>query len=168
MLREYITSSLSDRVLQTYLDAAMSAIDDVLGPVVVKERLHACCGTILWLGREVETITSVIEDAANTAVTLAADDYEVSDTGMMLYRLWDGTHPRRTWQGRVDVTYVREDDTAEQIRVAVALVNLELTVAPGLASQSIGTWSESYRNDKPHAEQRAEILAGLVPRPEFF
>jgi hypothetical protein len=162
-LREFVTSGLSDAVLQTYLDAAMDAIDDALGPLTCKERLHASRGDMLMLGREAESITSVVEDARNTALTLAADDYELSDSGQLLYRLRTGTNPRWGWHGRVDVTYVRSDDMAERIRVAVALVQLDLGHAPGLASQTIGTWSETYRNDQDYAVQRDALLASLTP-----
>lgn len=162
-LREFVTSPLSDAVLQTYLDAAMDAIDDALGPLTCTERLRASHGDMLMLGRKAESITSVVEDAGWSVLTLAADDYELSDSGQVLYRLATGTNPRRTWYGRCVVTYVREDDAAERIRVAVALVGLDLNHAPGLASQSIGTWSETYRNDQDHAAQRDALLASLTP-----
>jgi hypothetical protein len=167
MLRGYITSGLSDSVLQTYLDAAMDAIDDVLGPSTVKDRITTR-GELLMLTREAESITSVVEDARDSAVTLAADDYELSDSGYLLYRLRSGTHPRAYWSGRIDVTYVRSDDWPERIRVAVALVNLELTQAPGLASQTIGTWSETYRTDTEYAEQREALLSSLSSTAGLF
>ena len=163
MLREYVTSTLSDAVLGTYLAAAFSTIEDFLGPLTRKDRLLVGYGDQLMLSREAESITTVVEDAAGYPSTLAADDYELSSSARMLYRLYDGTNPRRAWWGRTDVTYVRTNDVDNQIRVAVALVDLELTTAPGLASQSIGTWSESYRTDKDHAAQRDELLASLVP-----
>jgi hypothetical protein len=161
-LREFVTSSLSDAALQTYLDAAMAAIDDVLGPLTATDRLSAS-GDLLRLSRAAESITTVVEDARWAVLTLADDDYELSDSGQVLYRLSSGTNPRWYWHGRVDVTYVRRDDPATRLRVAVALVDLELTQSTGLASQSIGTWSETYRTDKEHVAQRAEILASLFP-----
>ena len=160
-LREFVTSPLSDAVLQTYLDAAMDAIDDVLGPLTCKERLHASRGDLLMLGREAESITSVVEDARVSALTLAADDYELSDSGQTLYRLRTGTNPRWGWHGRVDVTYVRSDDVAERVRVAVALVQLELDRRPGVASESIGTYFVSFRADADYATQRDALLGSL-------
>jgi hypothetical protein len=158
-LREFVTSSLSDAALQTYLDAAMDAIDDALGPVVCHERLSATHGDMLALGREAESITSVVEGW--NALALATDDYELSDSGTILYRLHTGTNPAYHWHGRVHVTYVRDDSTAERIRVAVALVYLDLHNRPGLSSEQIGTWTETYAQGKPYAEARAELLASL-------
>jgi hypothetical protein len=160
MLRQFVTSGLSDAVLETYLAAAMDAIDDALGPLTCKERL-ATHGDLLMLGREAESITSIVEDARNTALTLAANDYELSDSGQFLYRLRTGTNPAWGWHGRVDVTYVRSDDAAERVRVAVALVKLDLAASGGLTAQAIGSWSETYASSTAHAEQRAEILASL-------
>jgi hypothetical protein len=164
MLRGYVTSGLSDAVLQTYLDAAMEAIDDALGPLNCKERINVGHGELLRLGRPAASITSIVEDARSSALTLAADDYELSDSGQLLYRLHTGTNPRYTWHSRVDVTYVREDDTAERIRVAVALVQLDLTHAPGLAGQTIGTWSENYASNSVmnYQIERELILASLT------
>ena len=159
-LREFVTTSLSDSALQVYLDAAMDAIDDVLGPLVCHERIRSCRGDMLPLGREAESITSVVEGWG--AATLAADDYELSDSGMVLYRLHTGTNPRHHWQGPVRVTYVREDAAAERVRVAVALVYLDLNNKPGLASEQIGTWQIAYRQDKAYPEARAGLLASLV------
>ena len=66
--------------------------------------------------------------------------------------------------GRADVTYRPPDDTANRVRVAIELVKLEFAFNPGLASQTIGTWSEAYTSGgKSYAEQRAEILASLSP-----
>ncbi len=160
MLRQFVVSSLSDAALGTYLQAAMDAIDDVLGPVTVHERIRSCRGDMLSLGREAESITTVVEGWG--AVTLAADDYELSDSGMVLYRLHTGTNPGYHWHGRVHITYVRSDDTAARIRAAVALVKLDLSQQPGLASQSIGTWSETYAVGRSYEEQRDAILAGLT------
>ncbi|HUW17467.1 MAG TPA: hypothetical protein VMW94_10345 [Actinomycetes bacterium] len=169
MLRAYVTSTLSDAVLQTYLDAAMEAIDDVLGPVAMKERINVSYGELVRLGRKAASITSVVEDARSSSLTLAADDYELTDSGEVLYRLHDGTNPRYTWHSRVDVTYVREDDVADRIRVAVALVRLDLTYAPGLTSQQIGTWSETYATtgSRSYEEQRADLLGSLTEMVGF-
>jgi len=158
-LREFLTSSLSDSALQLYLDAAMDAIDDVLGPLTVHEHVHGIHGELLRLAAEADTITTVVEEG----VTLAVDDYTLSDSGAILRRRHAGTHPRHGWGWRLDLTYFRKDDVAERIRAAVALVKLELGFQPGLVSQSIGTWSETYSatSMKPYAEQRAEILASL-------
>lgn len=89
-LRQFVTSGLPDAVLQTFLDAAMEAIDDALGPLTAHERQRPH-GDLLMLGREAASITSVVEGWA--ALTLAADDFELSDSGLTLRRLQDGTNP---------------------------------------------------------------------------
>ena len=148
--------SLTDESLLILLDAAAQAIIREHGPSgAITERLRAG-GDLLMLSRPALSITLVVEDARLSALSLSADDYELS--GQTLYRLSDGTNPGYCWRGRVDVTYVPFDDTAERQRVQRELVQLDLTFQPGLASQRIGEWTESYSADKPYAEQRAAIV----------
>lgn len=154
-------SGISDAALGTFLAAAFEAIDDLLGPLTVTERLSAH-GDLLLLSQEAESIVTVVEDARDTALTLAADDYELSDTGQGLYRLRTGTNPRWCWHGLVKVSYVRGNDVNERIRAAVELVKLDLTFSPMLAGQTIGTWSETYSTSVPYQQQRDAILASLV------
>jgi hypothetical protein len=167
-LRTFIDSGLPDTSLQSLLTSALDAIDDALGPLTCHERIDAGRGDLIMLSHEADAITSIVEDARWSAVTLDPTDYELSDTGMLLYRLRTGPNPRWRWHGRVDVTYVRPDDTAERVRVAVALVQLDLNHAPGLASQQIGTWQEAYRTDQDYAAQRDAILASLGSGPGIF
>jgi hypothetical protein len=42
-------------------------------------------------------------------------------------------------------------------------VRLDIAFNPGLASQSIGPWSESYSSGKSYPEQRADILESINP-----
>lgn len=155
-------AGLADGDLQVLLDAAFLAIDDAIGPAgETSELLGPVHGDLLPLSRRVASITSVVENTRYSPVTLAADDYELSASGRMLVRLRTGTHPGYSWCGRVKPTYVPVDDTAQRIRVAVELVKLGITFNPGLASQAIGTWSESYSTSVPYPEQREAILATL-------
>lgn len=160
-LRLLHASSLTDAALQTYLDAAYEAIDKyagVQGPV--QELLSASGnGPLLMLSNRAVTISSVIENG----VALSADDYALRSSGQMLYRLYDGTHRRRYWYGRVDVTYMPYLDAAERDRVAVELVKLDMNYSPGLTAQEIGDWSEQYaRNDLfNYQTERLAILASL-------
>ena len=161
--RAYVNSPLTDDALLMLLDAACAAIDDAIGPTGDIREFFRVQGDLLMLSRRAESITTVIEDARRSAVTLDDDDYELSTSGQTLYRLSDGTNPRWYWSGRVDVTYRPFDDTANRVRVAVELVKLDLAHQPGLASQTIGTWSETYAtgSQATYAEQRAAILASL-------
>jgi hypothetical protein len=163
-LREFVTSTLSDAVLQTYLAAAMDAIDKYLGPLNVVERIEPVSGEILPLSREAESIISVVEMARGTGTTLAVNDYELSEDGTTLYRLDTGTNPEWRWRGHVKVTYTRKDDVDARIRVAVALVQLELNHVPGLTGQQIGSWSEQYTSNSVmnYQIERDGILATLL------
>lgn len=160
-LRAYVTTQLSDAALQPLLDAALADIDRVTGPVARRERLRAR-GDMILLSDRAASITSIVEDARGAAVTLAADDYEVSDSGRLLYRL-RGTNPSDCWRGLVDVRYQRPDDTAARIRVAVALVELDLSHEPGLVSEKIGTWEETHAGSGDYPLEREAILASLSP-----
>jgi len=163
-LREFVTSSVSDSSLQILVDAAYLAIDDTIGPQGDVKEYFTVRGDLIMLSRRAASITAVSEDVTWTALALAADDYELRPAGQMLVRLRTGTNPRWQWCGRVDVTYRPPDDTANRVRVAIELVKLEFAFSPGLASQTIGTWSEAYSNSaKSYPEQRAEILASLNP-----
>lgn len=159
-LREYLTTSESDAVLQTYLDAAIADIEDALGPLAVVERITPRGGLIM-LGRKAASITTVVENEVYGAVTLAANDYALSSSGRVLSRLSTGTHPGYYWKGRVAVTYVRWDSPALRLRATVDLVNLDLAVSPGVASESIGTWSETYLAPDVAATQRSALLDAL-------
>lgn len=156
-LRLFVSSTVDDAALQVLIDAAYDEIEDVAPSTPVNEliRVH---GDLLMLAYEVSSIVAIIEDG----VTLAADDYEVRSSGRTLRRLVTGTHPAYAWRGTVDVSYVPEADTATRKRVQLALVKLDLAFSPGLASQTIGTWTEAYVAGKPYAEQRSDILASLV------
>ena len=155
-LRTFVTSSLVDDALQTLLDAAAASIVDVTGATgEVTEYLNGHYPRIVT-SRLIGTVTSVTEDD----VTLAADDYRAS--GYVLTRLDDGTNPRSAWGSEVVVVYASPDATAEYDRVQLELVKLDLAQNPGLVSQRIGDWEETYRTDATYEAQRADILASLT------
>ena len=152
--------SLSDEALLVLLDAAAQAIIAAHGyHGATTEWLRGGRGPLLGLSRPALSVTSVTEDN----VALAADDYELSASGGTLRRLSGGTNTRRWWGWTVDVAYLPRDDLAERQRVQRELVQLDITFQPGLAAQTIGTWSETYASAtaKTYAEQRANILASM-------
>lgn len=161
-LRGFVTTGLSDADLELLLNAARADVARAAGPLAIRERLTAR-GDMLLLSRPAASITSIVEDDRSAAITLATDDYELSSTGQVLYRLRTGTHPGEWWRGRVDVSYVRVDDVAAQIRVMVALIQLDLSHKPGLAATTIGTFSEQYTSNSAfnYERERASILASL-------
>jgi hypothetical protein len=152
-------TSLADEALLILLDAAAEEIVRHAGPSgEITERLRGR-GDALMLSRPCLSVTSIVEHD----VTLDPDDYELSSTRQVLWRLTDGPNPRRWWGHHVRVTYLPVDDLAERQRAQAELVKLSIAFSPSLASQTIGTWSESYvTNPKPYAEQRSDILATLT------
>lgn len=161
-LREFVSSSVSDSSLQLMLDAAYQDIDDYIGPPGDISELFTVAGDLIYLSRRAASITSITENMTWAALTLSADDYELRRSGRLLVRLHTGTNPRYRWQGRTDVTYSPFDETATRARVAIELVKLGIAFNPALASQTIGTWSETYSTMVPYANQRADILATLI------
>ena len=152
--RALAPSTLDDPSLRILLDAAAQDIDGAAGPPgPVSVRLHAR-GPLLDLPRPALSITSVMEGT----VELDPSAYELSHTGNVLRRLsgW-------RWHQPV-VAFAPIDDTATRQRVQAELVKLDIAFNPGLASQTIGTWSETYTADAvgSHAQQRADILATLT------
>lgn len=162
-LRKHVTSTLEDPDLQRLLDAAYQAIDlyaGVTGPVT--EVITSGPGDLLMLSRPASAITSVSEWFWSTSTVLASNDYALSG-GQMIVRLVTGTNAYGRWRGRVTVTYTPLDDTAERDRVAIALVQLDLTHNPGLSSEQIGEWTETYANNSAmhYGLEREAILATL-------
>lgn len=188
-LREHVTTSLVDAAIQRLLDAAWQAITTRAGAAAASVVDVRTGGTgLLQLSRRAATITKVEEiftlgpgepedlralvlagDIWWQSVTLATDDYALDASGFWLQRLADGTYPSDAWGQAVRVTYASFDDTAERLRVQLELVRLDLDWHPGIASESIGTWSETYvTGDAGYQLAREQILASLGPRPWRF
>jgi hypothetical protein len=160
-LRQHIETELADEALARLLEAAYEAIDEAVGAAADVSEYFRVHGDLLLLSRRAESIASVTEN--DTA--LETDDYELRPSGLTLRRLDTGTNPRRHWHRRIDVTYRAYNDESERDRVAVELVKLDLAYSPGLVSQSIGAWSETYTtgtgSSLDYAAERATILASL-------
>lgn len=163
--REHLDTELGDEALERLLVAAYQDIADYAGTATsVSELLMPGSGELLRLSRRATAVTSVIE----RGTALADDDYQLR--AQTLERLATGTHPSSRWHGRVDVTYTPFDDEDRRDQAALALVRLDLNHNPGLMSQSLGAWSETYQNNATSSDypaQRAAILATLDP-PDFY
>jgi len=158
-----IGGDLGDEPLLILLAAATQDIRRAAGPMgPVTEMQTAGAGDLLLMGGTPLSITSVVETVGWSDVTLSADDYQVIGARTLL-RLHTGTNPCRWWRGRVSVTYQPQDDLAARQRVQLALVKLDITHSPGLAAQTIGTWSEQYTSNSAfnYEVERAAILASL-------
>ena len=175
--RTHVTSALVDAALQTLLDAAETAITRRLAATDGIAERHltttydAASGTYLasypspyiYPARRVATVTTITETVGATVTTLAANDYRVWPGGWLIERLATGTNPRSSWTGTTDVTYAAASDAAERKRVQLALVRLDLNHNPGLASEDIGDWSETYTNNSAmnYGLEREAVLATL-------
>ena len=111
----------------------------------------------VYLTRQSDSITAVVESVGETDTTLSSDDYDVTDRGWSLRRTTDGTNPRGTWNARVKVTYVPEIDR-RRFDVVVDLVKLSLANS-GFDSESTGDYSTAHTAD--YATKRRAILSRL-------
>lgn len=166
--RDFAETTLSDESLQTLLDAAELDIIATAGPLGSFADRRRGGGLYLWLSRLAGTITSVVERWGDplglTSVTLDTTDWTLLPDGYTLRREWSSTHPADRWADDVIVTYTPLDDTEARKRVQVGLVKLELARNPGLVSQTIGDWSETYQASSAvagYAVERAVLLASL-------
>ncbi len=168
--RGHVTTSLGDDEVQRLLDAAEEAIIKVAGPTIdeylvtdMTERFRPRGPSIL-LSRRAESIVSVTEYAHRADPTeLAADDYALASSGLVLRRLRDGTNPATAWHADVDVTYTPYSDTASREVAQLELAKLEIAFSPGLTAQTIGSWTEQYaQSGTSYSSQRDAILASLT------
>ena len=161
--REHAPSTIVDAAIQSVLDAAEAEITAYAGPVggAVTERVPGG-GSSLVLSRRVSAVTSITETRSLTDTALAVDDWR-QRSPYVLERLRTGTNPRSAWAGAVAVVYTPVDDTAVRTMVQVALAKLDIATNPGLAAQTIGSWTEQYASNSAWnaAEERASILARL-------
>lgn len=154
-------TSLGDAALLVLLDAAESAILARYGPTSEITEIHDGGGRFLLLDRPASAIAAITETLFTDVLTLETGDWLLRSDARSLERLESGPNGRAVWYGRVAVRYTPLDDTADRKRVQLELVSLDIVYQAGLASQSIGDWSESYDTSKPYPEAREEILASL-------
>lgn len=159
-LRGFVATDLGDTELDTLLDAAYEAIDEVAGASGAITEIVRSSGDLFMLARPASAVSTVVELRLGGDLTLATDDWQLVG-GQMVRRLSTGTNPSSRWCARTSVTYTPATDTNERDRVAIALVKLDATAAPGLQSQRVGEWSETYDTGNDYATERAAILASL-------
>lgn len=167
--RLHVETSLGDAALQTKLDAAYEAILLHAGPFMVvsgaDDQIDEILtprgpGILLRLSRRAASVEEVIEGET----TLAADDYQLRSSGLILRRLDTGTNPATYWRRRVFVQYTPLSDLAIREIVQIALVELDINLTPGATSERIGDWSETQsQGANDIIEQRDAILAQLNP-----
>jgi hypothetical protein len=159
-VRAHVGDEPSDGDLQLLLEAALEAIEARYGPANATKREYLrAFGPWVKLGLRAEAVLDVTE--GTTVLTEA--DYELWDGGMYLHRLGE-TQPR-SWSTWVDVTYVPLSEDAQRDAIALALIDSGTVNPEGLASITVGPWSESYQKQTPEEmqSQRQAILGSLRP-----
>lgn len=161
----YPTGTDADAALQRLLNAAEEAILEAIGAAGALTELHTGGYLHLILSRPITTMTTVIEDVDGESLTLASDDYRFTVGGFVLERLSTGTNPRSTWLGRVSTLYTPVADTSTRELVQIELCRIFINHHPGLTSQTIGDWSETFASNSVwnYAMERDAILAQLAP-----
>ena len=170
-LREHIVTSLVDDAIQRLLDDAEAAIVAYAGPVGSITELVPGGGLNIVLSRPIDAagdVASVIERATSSSPsTLATDDWALRGS-FVLERLRTGTNGASWWRDRVSVTYTPIDDTATRKIVQVDLVRLEIAFNPALASETVGSWTQTYAaSNRSYPEWRADALSRLVEAAGF-
>ena len=110
-----VSTGLDEGSVQSLLDAAETAITDILGPVGPVQEYHRASGDLIVLTRRADEITTVLEGTTE----LEDDDYELRADQQTVRRLNTGTNPASYWRGRTDWTYTPADDIDERARVQV-------------------------------------------------
>jgi hypothetical protein len=153
----------ADDALVQLLDAAEAAIVQVAGTSGAYTELLPGGWPTLILARQIGTLTTITESFDGTPLVLASDDYRHIAGGYVLNRLSTGTNPGYSWSGRVQVIYTPANDMALRIEAQVNLLRQMSTRHPGLSSQAIGDWAESYLSSSEYEEERDAILDRLSP-----
>lgn len=162
-LREHVTSELGDDALQRLLDAAEEAIVARAGEPGTRTELFDGGQRFIALAQVADSITSISELILSAVYPLAVDDYLIHPDGMVLERLSTGTFPSYHWLGQITVIYVPVSDDATRAEVQIALCQLDLGYAPGIAEETIGDWTERYTNNSAWnvETERESILSRL-------
>lgn len=161
-LREHVETALPDTALERILASCELAVAQWAGPLTfdeddqvedVTESVNAPGRTLLLLRQAPTAVSSVVDVHGGIESDLDPSEYRIE--GRYLRRL-----AMAMWGERTVVTFTPTDDSAIRRTVLVQLVQLELNVQPGMASQGAGGWTESYGR---HLRQRNELLRAIRP-----
>jgi hypothetical protein len=167
LLRELVPTTLGDDAVQRLLDDAEAAITAYAGAVGTAVELVTGGYERIVTTRPVASLTSIVErDGGFSPVTLDTTDYELF-APFVLLRKRTGTNQSSHWRGPIRVSFVPVDDTNTRKIVQIELCKLEMATNPGLASETVGAWTQTYSSigSKSVPEQRADILSRLREGP---
>ncbi len=168
---DFATGDDADAAMQLLLDATEADIVAVAGAAAgnVTELVRGGWSTLV-LSRPIASVSAIMDDVYGYGLALASDDYRFDVGGFVLTRLWDGTNPGDTWGPWVTVTYTAADTTDSRVGVQIGLVRLMLAYHPGILSQRIGDWEETYQATNSvsgYATERAALLNTLSNGPRM-
>lgn len=142
--REHVSTSLGDDAVQRLLDAAEAEIVRYAGDPDAATEVYRGQGRFITLARPAASITSITEYRSRVSTVLAANDYLLYPSGLVIERLIGGTHSSHCWRGRATTVYVPLGDDEIRIGVQLDLVNLALNFEPGKGMEVIGSWTEQF------------------------
>jgi hypothetical protein len=161
-LREHVESALPDTALERILAGCELAIAQWAGPLSfdedgaieeVADVASAPGRVLLRLRQAPAAVSSVVDIHGDVESELEPTAYRIEER--YLRRLGGAV-----WGQWTRVTHVPVDDSAVRRTVLIQLVQLELNVQPGMASQGAGPWTESYGK---YLRQRNELLRAIRP-----
>lgn len=160
-------SSLEEDALTILLYAAEQEIIRHAGDGETATALFDGGHRFLALGRPAAAVTSITETRWTTETTLATDDWLLHPSGYLIERLRTGTNAAWRWGGRVAVIYHPVDDLELRKVVQGDLIALAIAYNPGLTSETIGAWSETYGSNSVwnNLTERDAILSRLTEGP---
>ena len=172
-LKGRVETDMLDLELQRMIDAEIAEIDDRFGAIV--EITILAEGNLHFVSvhrpiDEAETIAIVEIDPANTGaaanrVTIAADDYRITNGGRTIERLIDGTNVGDHWASLVELTYTPVSDQTQRDEAVIKLVHLSLTYNGLAKQQSVGDFSFSGSVTADAFDREREVLINrLAPR----
>jgi hypothetical protein len=164
--REHASTGLGDDAVQRLLDAAEELIVEIGGSLADATEIFRGGGHYLILRRPVVSITKVTElYGSGSARELETNDYRLEPDRISIRRLRAGDTPSARWVGLVQVESVPSDDTALRKIVQLGLAQGFLDTHPGVTSETIGDWSETY-GDTTEWSARRDALLGQLQRPD--
>lgn len=161
-----LTVTVTDARLQTLLDLTEQEIIERAGQPGDRTEWPEPAHDFLMLDQPAGVVTAVVEHTHESDLTLATNDYRLSNTGFGLYRLHTGTNPpnriRHGWAHRVEVTYTPTLTLTLRKAVQMDLVALDLQGPGDVVLEKLGEWEERS-TPLAKASAREAALSRLLP-----
>ena len=153
----HIGTDLATAAVQRLIDDAEDAVITRYGAHLAQIDYLTGGDVFIFPVRPVSLVTSIVETAADTDTTLAANDWVLWDNGRSIKRKGDGTNPSGRWNGDITVTYTPVADPDRRKRVIIDLVRLAV-IYNALMSKNTGNVSSEAVE---YQRERNRILSEL-------